>query len=484
MSKRKLIHVSAVLTVFLSFSPVMSLVSAKTNDQMKGVTKNTVISPKLSEKESIVTPSPAENLAYSLGLQAFIYGYPLLSLDRTKQLRATTKSNDWLLLNKFRYSETLATADEKSAMAPNNDTLYYDAWLDLSKYPVMVNVPDTNDRYYSIQLVDAWDNTFNYIGRRTTGTKEGHFVIVPPNWKGTLPEGVTKIQAPTDHVWALGRILVRNDNDLTEAVKLEKKFTITKLDGKNPILNERRNVLLTNSKVEALTSKDFLTLLNEKIRKNMPSQEEFSFLDQFKEIGIDPTVKDPLKNISQDTLKGVDRAIKDAIDIIKYKAQQRASSKDWHFSFDGGVYGHNYLLRSVIAFNGTVAHIPEEALYSSTLVDNTSTQLNGKYQYVLHFDKGKLPDVQAFWSLTMYGTDFYLVKNPINRYKIGNFSDDLKYNQDGSLDIYIQHDLPKGNESNWLPAPEGDFKLIMRFYQPSFNVLNGSYKMPSVQKIN
>ncbi|ODG92829.1 hypothetical protein BED47_18100 [Gottfriedia luciferensis] len=484
MSKRKLIHASTVLALFLSFGSVMSFASAKTNDSIKRETKNTVISTKLSVKANTDITSPEENLGYSLGTQAFIYGYPLLTLERTKQLRATTQSKDWLLLNKFRYSETLATADEKSAMAPNNDTLYYDAWLNLSKYPVMINVPDTNDRYYSIQLVDAWDNTFNYIGRRTTGTKVGHFAIVSPNWKGALPEGVTKIQAPTDHVWALGRIFVKNDDDLAEAVNLEKKFTITKLNGKDPIFKERRKDLLTSSKVEALSAKEFLRLMNENILKNMPSQEENTLLDQFKEIGIDSTVKDSLKNISQDTLNGVDRAIKDSMDIIKYKTQQRAYTKDWRFSFDGGVYGHNYLLRSVIAYNGTVANIPEEALYSSTLVDSTNTQLNGKNKYVLHFDKGRLPDVQAFWSLTMYGTDFFLVKNPINRYKIGNFSNEIKYNPDGSLDIYIQHDSPKGKEANWLPAPEGDFKLIMRFYQPSFNVLNGSYKMPSVQKID
>lgn len=348
----------------------------------------------------------------------------------------------------------------------------------------MLNVPDTNDRYYTVQLLDAWTNTFANIGRRTTGTKAGKFVIVGPHWQGTLPSGIKKLQSPTDTVWALGRILVKGENDLPEAQSLQGKFTLTTLKGKRATIKQKRNQLLSTTTVEELSMMDFINELNEGLRQNPPSKKEQAILQQFKPIGIDPSLENPLKDMNQETINGLNKAAKDAINIIRFSNTQLKPEGSWQYNYDIGTYGFDYLLRAAVAYSGLGANIIEESMYVRTFVDENGDKLNGKNKYVIHFEKGKLPNVEAFWSLTLYNSSFFLVKNPIKRYAVGDRTEGLRYNADGSLDIYIQHSPPAGKELNWLPAPEGDFNLIMRLYQPGFAILNGSYKLPPVKKVS
>ncbi len=427
-----------------------------------------------------------ENYAYSLGIQAYIYGYPLVTMERTRQLQSLIEvplGPAYTVSNVFFHE--FITPDFKDVVSPNVDTIYSAAWLDLTRTPVVLNVPDTNDRYYVMQLMDAWTNTFSYIGRRTTGTEAGKFAIVGPDWKGTLPSGFKEVKSPTETVWIIGRILVKGEDDLDAAIAIQKQFTLASLDGKEePYIIKPANNLLLNNKVEDLCALDFFKTMTDLMLLNPTSNKEV-LEKQFEHIGIDLTYGFDDKKLDPETIVALKRAATDAFQIIANSAKEITSrlSNGWMVLTGLGTYGDQFLKRAYIAFSALAANVDEEATCPRTFTDDQGNQLNGQYEYILHFDKDQLPPVEAFWSVTMYGPDFFLVPNEINRYAIADYTPGLEYNDDGSLDIYIQKCPPVNNESNWLPAPDGDFNLVLRLYQPAAKVLNGTYEIPGIKRV-
>ena len=437
-------------------------------------------------KDECSLSSYRENYAYSLGVQAYIYGYSLVLMERTRQLQtildvpiqpALTVSNVFFYL--------LISPEFKDVVTPNVDTVYCAAWLDLAQNPVVLNVPDTNDRYYVMQIMDAYSNTFSSIGRRSTGTKAGKYAIVGPDWKGVLPSGLKEVKSPTNTAWIIGRVLSKGDDDVDEAIKILKQFTLTSLDeNSSPYVIKPANKLLLENKVEELCALDFFKTMTDLMILN-PTTDYEAYEKQFEHIGIDLTYGFDASKLDSDTIAGLNRAAPDAFLIISNSLEQvdhRISNK-WLIYTGVGTYGDQFLKRALVAFMGLGANVDEEATLPRTFSDEQGYQLNGGHNYILRFNKDQLPPVEAFWSVTMYDKDFYLVPNDINRYAIADYTPGLKYNDDGSLDIYIQKCPPINHESNWLPAPQDDFNLVLRLYQPSAKILNGTYEVPGVKRV-
>ncbi len=373
----------------------------------------------------------------------------------------------------------------KDVVTPNVDTVYCAAWLDLSQNPVVLIVPDTNDRYYSVQIMDAYSNTFSYIGRRTTGTKAGKFAIVGPDWKGVLPSGLKAVKSPTNTAWLLCRVLSKGKDDVDEAMKILKQFKLASLDeNSSPYVIKPVNKLLFENKVEDLSAMDFFKAMTDLMILNPDTGNE-SFEKQFEHIGINRTYGFDAGKLDPDTIAGLNRAAKDAFLIISNSLEDvdHRLSNGWMILTGIGTYGDQFLKRALVAYMGLGANVDEEATCPRTFTDDQGNQLNGKYNYVLHFDKDQLPPVEAFWSVTMYDKDFYLVPNCIKRYAIADYTPGLEHNDDGSLDIYIQYSPPKNHKSNWLPAPDDDFNLLLRMYQPSAKILIGTYEVPGVKRV-
>lgn len=421
--------------------------------------------------------NPYDNYIFSQALTAYTYAYPLLVLERTRQLLSYSEGDrSTIQMNRFVHQDKLATAKDRNVVAPNQDTLYSYTFLELSNGPIVFNTPDTKGRYYSASFVDMWDNIFTTVGKRTTGTKANKFVIVGPNWKGKTPKDSKVIKAPTSKVWLLIRTIVYPGEDINKVIELNKKFELRTLNGKNPVMTEPRDMFLTMNPIEKLTPTQFINEYNKLIKKYPAPKEEKVLQDQFTMLGLDNP-----NGINKQYEQQIKRGFEDALSAIS----NRFRPKSWLFSPDNiGNYGHDYFMRSVITNIGLPGLPKEEARYPITYGDDSQTQLNGQNKYVLHFNKEELPKVKEFWSVTLYGMDYFFVENPIDRNKIGSLTEGLKYNQDGSLDIYIQHEAPDGKESNWLPAPEGDFYLMMRLYVGEEEVLNGTYKIPPVKKVN
>ena len=414
-----------------------------------------------------------EQLAYVLGVQAYIYGYPLVVMEQTKEKMLITRAP----INQFYYSQTLASPEFQDIVTPNSNTLYFTAWLDLSKGPVVLHVPENKSgRYYTVQMLDAYTNTFQNVSNRSARGKEGAYAVVGPVWKGNVT--AQKINTPTNTVWLIGRIEVDDREDLARAVAFERQFTLTPLQGKP----RTQQITLSRQVVQKMGEHPlaFYKIMTQAIKQNPPPPCDHVLLDQFKLVGIDATKGFDVRDLDPTTIAGLTRAAKDAQSIIEHASKGIPTENGWVIGYGIGTYGDQFLLRAIVAYSGLGANIPAEELYARAFVDEKGMPLNGANRYILHFNKNQIPEVYGFWSLTMYGPDFYLVPNPIKRYSIGDLTKGLKYNNDGSLDLYLQRIVPKGKESNWLPAPTSGFNLVLRMFVPKPAMLDGHYMVPPV----
>jgi hypothetical protein len=422
----------------------------------------------------------AENSANTsdVAQDAYIWGFPLVLTDWYFGLAQKNK----IVVNRFYAKQHLATPADK-AVGPNNDTLYGYAWLDLTHQPQVLHVPDTNDRYYSIQFLDAYANTFTYVGRRVTGTKEGTYAIVGPTWHGSLPANVKRINAPTNQVLALTRTLVTSEADLPAARAIHTQYALAPLSAYSKIHPEAEvpdaNLSLFPVPNLANLGLQFYDNLAAGLETAPPPTRDTATVKRFTTIGIS-SGKRPSQLKDNDVLSVLREAVPVADGRIR-KANYSTVVNGWIGNYKITNFIQDPLLRASVNRYGPGAHIAKEALYFSAKPDGAP--LSGAHNYTLKFPAGALPPVDAFWSLTLYGQDFGLVANAINRYAIGDRTAGLVYGSDGSLEIQIQNQAPEEGKANWLPAPAGPYQLILRTYQPKPALFNGSYKLPPLKQV-
>lgn len=418
--------------------------------------------------------------AYSVGIQNYVFGLPLVIFERERSLRLNPAALEKARkvapaapINQIGHMKTLATADDIMPYTPNNDTVYSGALLQLTDGPVILTAPDILDRYWSVEVADAYTNNLLYIGTRATQGKGGHHAFIGPNWKGALPNGVVEHRVPTNGVMFAIRIgvLPGDAEDLKKVNALQEQFTLTSLNHWSDPGQHGKADIPTMAKRPSYTGDlAFYQTLADLLIDDPPSKEHAAAVVLLHRGGIEVGKPLQLEELSDATRAGLVRAASDAPQIMKWKVKFRGTPypSRWN-NLRPGDYGVDYFDRAAGALEGLFVHDREEAEYFSTYEDGDAQLLDGKNRYVLHFDKDEIPPTlnNGFWSITMYGSDFQLVKNPINRFSIGDRTPGLKYNPDGSLDIYIQNPAPQGRESNWLPSPpSGLFRLNYRIYLP------------------
>jgi len=429
--------------------------------------------------------------AFTIAVEAYLWGYPLVLMERTKRLFTEQGNRISSPFNTFRHRAKLATPRDREIVKPNNDTLYSTAWLDLSRGPVILEVPDADGRYYSFQFLDAYTNTWAYVGRRTTGTAAGRHLVVGPRWRGELPglpgrPDVPVLKAPTDTVWLLGRTIVDGEHDLKAASELMEQYRLSPAEGGDGGPAWSSGPVLSPHDIGA-AGIAFFDELGAALALNPPPASESALLERFASVGVGAG-----RRPSQETPDGLTGlALEEAVRFGDRLLAARESTRGeksgdkgtgWSYDLDIGTYGQNYLLRAIVARHGLGALTAEEAVYASTRKDAAGERLNGENAYRLHFDADRLPPVDAFWSLTVYDEENFLVENSLGRYALGDRTPGLAHGGDGSLDILVQHGEPAEGTSNWLPAPRGDFELTLRFYQPRQEMLQGNYVLPPIRR--
>jgi len=397
-----------------------------------------------------------ENDSYTIGVQAYIYDLAPVMIQRTENLFVTIPGLGHYPVNQIGYSTNLTAANFTDVVTPNADTLYNTAWLKLGKEPIVLHVPDTNERYYVQQMLDAYTNTFNSVGKRTTGTEEGDFTIVGPDWNSSLPTGLQVIKSPTNTVWIIGRILVKGKSDLSNVLALHKQFTLTPLsqDGKPAVAAKNETLAEFKEAVASPTAQDSIRFFEElriALKNNPPPAGEAALMTVFDRIGLGKNETPYGTDLDTAIADELSRAIKDGDQLVKssWKNLTGFYINGWTYNTNIDTYRYNYLLRAAVTDGVFEANVPEEAIYAKTQTGTNEQSLNGANKYIMHFDKNNMPPVDAFWSLSIYNATIVLfVPNPVNHYSLGNQTTGLMYNLDGSLDIYIQHDAPVGKESN------------------------------------
>ena len=437
------------------------------------------------------TPPGLEPIA----ADAYVFGYPLVLMEVTKKVLTNTPKpvDSAAPLNQFAHIPAFPGPEDKQVVRPNVDTLYSFAWLDLSREPVVMHLPAMKGRYYLMQGLDAWTNVFASIGTRTTGEQEADFALVGPKWRGALPAGVKKVQSPTNTVWIIGRTLTRGPADYDAVRAIQKQYTLTPLKAwgqkyspsPGPVDPSVDMKTPPVKQVAKMTGATFFQTLARSLKADPPAAADAPAVKNFAALGIVPGRDfDPAK-LTPAAAQALEAGVKQAQKRIEAKALKIGVIKNgWQIPRPPmGTYGTDYEQRAAIAFFGLGANLGEDAIYPTAYTDQEGKQLKGQHRYVLHFAKEQLPPVKAFWSLTMYDKDSFLVPNPLGRYGLGDRAA-LKYNADGSLDLYLQERSPgPEKEANWLPAPADDFNVTLRLYWPEKAILDGAWTPSPLKRV-
>jgi hypothetical protein len=415
--------------------------------------------------------------------RAYIYAYPLVLMEATRSGQP---------INQFTHVGQFPRPDTRKVIRPNADTLYSIAWIDLSKEPVLIYVPDSGGRFYLLQFMDAWTETFADPGKRTTGTKAAWFAFAGPGWKGRLPDNVTRYDAPTNLVWLLGRTQTNGTADYGEVRKFQQGMRIMPLsaypDGTQKLGSAlgfgKAGDVTPPEQVKAMTPVDFFTAFAQAMKANPPHSADTTIVADLARIGIIPGKDFSPSQLTPEQLQAINAGGRaGSANVESFGTHSDQVKPGWNtFIRNVGRYGTDYMSRAITARLALGANPPEDAIYMSTFADSSGQPLNGSMRYRMHFSNGQLPPIQAFWSLTAYDKDGYFIANPLDRYAIGD-RDPLQFNPDGSLDLYIQSQNPgPDHQKNWLPSGDGPFNLIIRLYWPREAILDGSWQPASVER--
>jgi hypothetical protein len=444
-----------------------------------------------------MTALAAESVAPNLqqdAIGAYLYAYPLVTMEITRRVSTNVAAPDGnrAPMNQFAHARKFLDDSFHDVTTPNADTLYSAAWLDVSKEPVILSVPEAKGRYFLLPMLDAWTNVFFSPGSRTTGDKAQAYAIVGPNWFGKIPAGIREVRAPTNLVWIIGRTYCTGtDEDYAAVHDFQDGLKLVPLSayGHGEYTPPGGEVdpgidmtLAPRAQVSAFTAPYYFTLFAELLKQQRPALADAQVLQKLANLGIGNGQSLRFEQLRMEEQQALLAAPKAALAKIAADLAALKRVNGWALQLDLGTYGTNYPLRAAVAYAGLGANLAADAVYPMSLMDTDGKPYDGARKYVLHFKKGELPPVNAFWSLSMYDENMFFVANPLHRYNIGS-RDKLVKNADGSADLFIQHESPgPDREGSWLPAPEGRFNLVLHLYWPKAEVLNGRWVPPAVKQ--
>jgi hypothetical protein len=395
--------------------------------------------------------------------------------------------------NQFAHFRTFPAGDARDVVRFNFDTLYSMAWLDLRDGPVVLHVPDSPDRYYLTPMLDMWSDVFAVPGTRTTEGASGDFVLAQDGWQGVQPSGARLVHTTTPFVWIIGRTQTNGPSDYERVHAIQDQYRITPLSRLGEDYQPPASVP-TDPSVDDLTSPqeqvwgmsgtEFFSRFAEFLTVNPPHANDYPILFRIENLGLVPGQPfTPTDDVLAVLDQGVAAAKADMISAIT-DGTLGSEHNGWQWMQSGaGAWGTNYRQRAMVAYAGLGCNLPEDALYPNRATDSDGVQLTGTNTYVLRFERDALPPAQAFWSLTMYDHVGFQVPNPIDRFAIGD-RDNLTFGDDGTLELLIQHKSPgTAWESNWLPAPAGEFELTLRIYSPKAEVFRTGLSLPAPRRV-
>ncbi len=427
--------------------------------------------------------------AAEIAEQAYILGFPMV--EHFKLVRYFLGPDSEIGPNMFLHRDGLATAENRGVVSPNNDTLYSSIILDLRAEPVVITLPEVNDRYFSIQLLNIATENLPLIAAEQEGAAAESFIVAGPNWDSgsfSSDENISIIQSDSSIVLGLLRIGVKNEADVSLAQAYQAQTLVRSY---SEYFNLRSPEPLDDIhwpgtfSAKSTNSAEFFKYMNFMMQFHTFGINESEILNSFAEINIEAGKEFSLSDFDFSTQEAIKEGISNARSAIRFPSDFGRMANGWNMPDSRiGNDGDDYVFRAVVAWYGLYALPLSEAAYFGATLDEGGDRLSGDSVYQLHFPAESLPPESYFWSLTIYDENSFLVDNELARYSLGDRSEFLEFNSDGSLTIYLQHTRPGGNlESNWLPAPEGDFRLSFRMYGPDERVRSGDYLLPAIRRV-
>lgn len=436
-----------------------------------------------SSSSSTTTATSVSNDPKAVAADAYVFGYPLVLMDVTRAGGSPA--------NEFVHADSLPTPDDRTVVRLNLDTLYSQAWLDLKAEPMVLRLPEMDaGRYWLMQMLDAWSNTQHDPSSVRPQVQAGQpnppfaYLITGPGWNGTVPDGLTRLDMPTDTVWIIGRIQVNGQDDVAAVRAIQEKIQLAPLSiwqddnavaTPGVVFDSGQKTANPSGEVAGMDGQAYFAKMCALMAANPPAADDNSALQRFASLGIAPGGTPTADAAVLDA--GVQAAKKQ---IAEYKDPKAKDVDGWTYATDIGTYGTDYLLRAYTAYFGLGANLPADALYPTLF---TVADANGTPQrFRLHFAAGRLPPVDAFWSITAYDADSFLIPNPANIYAVGH-QIPVTVNPDGSVDIAVQNADPGSSVpvGNWLPIPaSGKFSLTLRLYSPKPEAAEGTWQPPKL----
>ena len=467
--------------VLIALASLMIILSGCTSEQ------------KTSGEEAELTAKEVKQIAE----EAYIFAYPMIEHYKMMFAMAMYKESGAYEapFNVIKNSPKLNGPKDITMIRPNNDTFYSAVWFDLEEQPQILNVPAISDnRYYSFQIIDMYTHNIDYIGTRKTGFDAGVYMFVGPNWNGETPAGINKvIKSEGNFLVALGRTQVFGPDDVENATSVINKYSTQSLNNYLGLVETtviKENPAIPPFNPSKAKDVNFIAYLNALMTQGEIHESEKPLFDKFAKIGIAPGKKFDPSELDSTIVKAINDGAKSAMRKIKDKSTELGERNNgWQLI--SGAFGSReamdgkHLTRAAAAYFGLWGNDLEEAFYPETTFDSDSEVLDcAKHNYILHLEADELPPVKAFWSLSMYKLPEQLfMENEIDRYIISSVTEGLHYNEDGSLDVYIQNENPGNDkESNWLPANNGEFSIQARLYWPEPEALNPLYVLPEIKK--
>jgi hypothetical protein len=455
-----------------------------------------ILNPAVSASEAALQIDARE--LKEIASEGYVFFYPLVSMDITRRMTTNLPAGakpGYGPANRFSHMRTFPDAGFRDVVRPNFDTLYSSGWLDLRQGPLVVSAPDTHGRHYLLPMLDMWSDVIAVPGKRTSGTAPFRAVVTPPGWKGNIPSDMAHIEATTSFVWVIGRTQTNGPADYPAVHAIQDGYLITPLSelGKPatpPPAHEPDKTIDMKTppldQVNSMPGPRYFAYAAELMKLNPPHATDWSQIERLRRLGIEPGKSYDVDAQRPEVRAALELGASEGLKSMVAKLPTLARVVDgWQMNTDSmGVYGNYYLKRAIVAMVGLGANQPEDAIYPLCISDTDGNPLVGNQRYVLHFPKDRLPPVGAFWSVTMYDEAGFQVSNSLNRFAIGD-RDQLTFNPDGSLDIFIQHEDPGADKrSNWLPAPAtGKLGVTMRLYAPKPQALDGRWTPPGVRVV-
>ncbi|MET8778538.1 DUF1254 domain-containing protein [Nocardia sp. NPDC004654] len=463
----------SLLGIGVTLAAGVALSACDSDEQSSGTTATTGTSP---------SDDPT-----AVAADAYVFGYPLVLMDATRAAAGPP--------NIFIHADQLPTPDDRLVVRVNLDTLYSQAWLDLRPEPLVLQVPEMEpDRYWLMQILDAWTNTVHNPSSVRPDVQSGQqtppftYLLTGPEWSGEVPSGMTRLTMPTNTVWVIGRVQVDGDADIAAVRAIQEKMKLAPLSvwqadpglaTPSIVADESRLSANPSREVADMDGPSFFAVLSALMTANPPTPDDEPAVRRFATLGITPGGTPTAEAGVLDA--GVQAGKKQ---IADFRDPGSHNANGWKYSTDLGDYGTNYPLRASTSYFALGANLPEDALYPT--FTGTADTDGAAQRFRLHFSADQLPPVDAFWSITAYGADSFLIPNPANIYFVGHQIPITK-NADGSADIAVQNadPGPAVPAGNWLPIPAaGKFSLTMRLYAPKTEAVEGKWEPPALEKVS